>query len=129
MTFFVLSIFVPKLTLNEAIDIEGSQNVLIPSVGESLISGLLHNVNVKNVKYDLGVVKGEEVTIEDSSISAYKIVSMLGARIVEKQELSSVIILNLYTKLLPYRNKFDEFNAQMKVYHNKIIVASPKFLN
>ena len=125
---FSSAMFLPRLTLGECVECGDVE--FVPCVGEGVFAFASNRVlgNGQLVMRD-NVVIGEQLEVDLNEMNVSKLLSLLGARVVEKLDLSSCLVINAISKLVPYSYNGKEYNIQIKVSRDKILVSSPKFFN
>lgn len=128
---FSISLFLPNLTLKEVL----SENILnsetYSSTGTSVLASKigLKEVSSSVFQDENNVIIGEMVELNIGRFGLNKIIDKLGLLVTKKLDLNSCIIISGITKLLPYKNNNDNYNVQLKVYNDSMLIASPKFMN
>ena len=123
MSLFSLALMLPTSSLMECLvgasheEKYNLERMLVKNLDKEQVSGYLKDQ------------LGEQVEIISSGEVIPKILNLLGARVLEKHTMASCMIINAISRKIQYRNSCENYNIQIKVSCNKIIIASPRFLN
>lgn len=128
---FSISLIFPELSLRDVIDDDNFKFSIQSTTGSGVLSRYLcfSGVHSTLIKDSHSFVIGEQVEIEANNNELDIFVDKLGVRILNKEFLNSCIILSGISKLLPYYNLASACNVFIKCSKNKIVIASPKFIN
>jgi len=119
---FISSIFLPKLSLiGKTCENKTEISVLAEKLG-GINANCYYSKQVDNII-------GETIEFENKNVSMAKILDLIGARVESVFCLSSCLIINAISKLVPYKNVDSTYNVQIKMSSDKIIIATPKFIN
>lgn len=128
---FSFSVFTPKLTIKNLINDEMLSYKPLYNTGDGVIAskiGLKYLKSCFLTNENNGII-GEMVTIDKGKDFLNVIIDKLGLIILQKMDLNSCIVVLGKSKLIPYKNISEDYNVQMKVYSNSIVIASPNFIN
>ena len=123
---FILIIFsIPVVFVNTTFAKGFNSEIENGGLRQSCLINLLGERKYLNVVVNKN---GEQVEFDSNEMNVSKILSILGARIVEEFDMSVFKVVNAISKRVGYKISNGGYNIQIKVGSKNTIVASPKFL-